>query len=204
MNWTIRETNVPSGTGAFHPTDVAYGNGKLVVISRDSGYFATSLDGLTWNIQKNNNMSGMYAITYANDMFVVCGNKAVYTSENGETWTVSKVDEFIVDQKYGWGCTQWAGIVYGNGKLVAAGSDGMAGFVWVSEDGINWSAPTKMSNVNWYDIVYSNGLFVVCGSNGYISFSTDGMTWTTKEKVKDEAGNTISSFLYGIVAMPAK
>ena len=69
---------------------------------------------------------------------------------------------------------------------------------------INWSAPTKMSNVNWYDIVYSNGLFVVCGSNGYISFSTDGMTWTTKEKVKDEAGNTISSFLYGIVAMPAK
>lgn len=204
LNWTIKTTTVPSGTGAFHPTDVAYGNGKFVVISRGSGYFATSLDGLTWNIQKNNNMSGMYAITYANDMFVVCGNKAVYTSEDGETWTVSKVDEFIVDQKYGWGCTQWAGIVYGNGKLVAAGSDGMAGFVWVSEDGINWSAPTKMSNVNWYDIVYSNGLFVVCGSNGYISFSTDGMTWTTKEKVKDEAGNTISSFLYGIVAMPAK
>lgn len=61
LNWTIKTTTVPSGTGAFHPTDVAYGNGKFVVISRDSGYFATSLDGLTWNIQKNNNMSGMYA-----------------------------------------------------------------------------------------------------------------------------------------------
>lgn len=204
LNWTIKETTVPSGTGKFYPVDVAYGNGNFVVISRESGYFATSSDGLTWNVQKNNNMSGMYAITYANDMFVVCGNKAVYTSEDGKTWTVTKVDEFIVDQKYGWGCSEWAGVVYGQGKFVAAGSNGMTGFTWTSEDGINWSAPVKMSNVNWYGITYSNGLFVVCGSRGYISFSTDGMTWTTKEKVKDEAGNTISSFLYGIVAMPVK
>ena len=47
--WTrFSAPSVPSGYGSFSLSDIAYGNGRFIAVSKSSGYTATSVDGVNW------------------------------------------------------------------------------------------------------------------------------------------------------------
>jgi len=73
------------------------------------------------------------------------------------------------------------GIVYGNGRFVAVGSEQRGVLGWVpkiiySIDGVNWVAGQYLEYGS--DIAYGNNMYVVCGSFGYIAYSSNGVIWT--------------------------
>ena len=95
---------------------------------------------------------------------------------------------------------QWKCITYGNGKFVVA--DSYRGYVSTSTDGVTWTTAKQVGGVsnNWQDIAFGNGKFIVVGSSGYYATSTDGDTWSAPTQIKDEAGSTVSVYLYGVCA----
>lgn len=197
--WTRFSTpSVPSGYGSFSLSDIAYGNGRFIAVSKSSGYTAISMDGVNWSTPNRNgtNSLPLYSIIYGNDQFVAVSSKNVCISSDGESWTTTPVACFEQSN------CQWTASAFGNGTYVVVGSSGMIGYCSSSTDGVNWSVPVQTRNVNWYDVTYMNGFFVACGSEGYISYSTDGVTWSVKRQLKDETGKTISSSLRGIIGMP--
>ena len=58
-----------------------------------------------------------------------------------------------------------------------------------------------MSKKNWRGVVFSNGKFIAVTIDGYIATSTDGITWTTPEQIRDESGKIVTASLNGICAM---
>ena len=84
------------------------------------------------------------------------------------------------------GSEQWNAITYGNGRYVAVGTKG---YVTYSDDGVNWSTPTKLDkgykSAEWNAITYGNGRFVLLGTEGFISYSDDGVTFNSPILVGD-------------------
>lgn len=62
--------------------------------------------------------------------------------------------------------------------------------------------PTFVSKKNRRSVVFSNGKFIAVTSDGYVATSTDGITWTTPEQIKDESGKVVTATLNGVCAMP--
>jgi hypothetical protein len=116
-------TDGVSWSSSFMPnftySDVAYGNGKFVMVS-DYPFAISSTDGINWTSSYMNTSSYMEPskITFDGTKFV-CATYSnndgydIYTSTDGIGWTRSKT---------GVG-TQWGGIAYGNGKYVIAASN---------------------------------------------------------------------------------
>lgn len=73
----------------------------------------------------------------------------------------------------------WYSVAYGNGKIVAVGSEH---YITTSTDGNNWTTPKKLIDDDnaWYSIAYGNGKFVAVGSGGNIATSIDGVNWSIK------------------------
>lgn len=59
-----------------------------------------------------------------------------------------------------------------------------------SDDGVNWSTPTKLDkgykSAEWNAITYGNGRFVLLGTEGFISYSDDGVTFNSPILVGDD------------------
>lgn len=120
INWT--KTNLPYIAIYRQYTDVTFGNGKFLAITRGKGDCAYSNDGIKWNSMNMSSEQSWYAATYGNDKFVavamysVTGDKAGVCaySTDGITWT-----DMSMPKEAG-----WHDVVYGNGKFVAiAGTD---------------------------------------------------------------------------------
>ena len=120
INWT--KTNLPYVSIYRQYTDVTFGNGKFVAITRGQYDCAYSNDGIKWNSMQMSSDDQWYAATYGNDKFVAVAMHSVTAdkagvcaySTDGINWT-----EMSMPKEAG-----WHDVVYGNGKFVAiAGTD---------------------------------------------------------------------------------
>jgi len=93
-NWTALATPVVGATTVWQQwSDIAYGNGRFVVIGNGAatGPIKYSFDGITWYATpKTYNVD---KISYGQGVFVAVsiGNNIAYTSEDGLAWTAQTV-----------------------------------------------------------------------------------------------------------------
>jgi hypothetical protein len=193
MNWTFKN---PISSSYFY--DIAYGNGKYVVVGYQ-GYIAIltndfKVESYQWI--KDTIDDRWNKIIFANGKFVVVGDRYCRTSSStdGINWT---------PVRRGSG----ADVTYGNEKFVSVDN----GSISVSSDGESWKRATIQngSKYTWTSITYKNGKFIAVGHNGsfgnytgYITTSVDGENWKTPEALKDESGNVVTAQLNGVCAMP--
>jgi len=86
------------------------------------------------------------------------------------------------------------GMAYGNGKFVAV----FQHHIGYSSDGRTWQAVTNSTSIfgtdMFYKVAYGNGKFVAVGESNKIAYSSDGITWETKD-VKSAFGGVLSNIL---------
>ena len=92
-SWTVGTLPTP-GAGIFEPSDIAYGNGRFVVVT--GGKTAYSLDGTNWKL--SNLTTTATKISYGQGVFVALDSTtgAGWTSEDGFTWK----SRTVTDDKY--------------------------------------------------------------------------------------------------------
>jgi hypothetical protein len=96
-------------------------------------------------------------------------------------------------------------IAFGNGKFVTKFSLGNSSKMTTSIDGITWTAGTECGIIAPHVIAYCNDKFIVGGFRNITSYSTDGITWKTKNFLEQpvdtypvgEVGNFINTIAYG-------
>lgn len=118
INWNT--TTLPYVPVSTQYTDITFGNGKFVAMTRENYCCVYSNDGITWNNMKMSSEQHWYAVTYGNDKFVavatynVTADKASVCaySTDGINWTEMSMPKDAY----------WHDIVYGNGKFVAIAS----------------------------------------------------------------------------------
>lgn len=69
----------------------------------------------------------------------------------------------------------FSALTYGDNKFIAGSNDG---YLFYSEDGINWNSGSYDSIAQISDICYGNEQFVAIGSDGNVHYSEDGINWT--------------------------
>lgn len=164
---------------------LAYGNGTLVVFSRDSTKkvsYSTN-NGTSWIEVTLTNKVPVSSATYGNGAFVAVpfnSNVALYSLDDGQTWNEATLPASKI----------WY-VAYGNGKFLAVSTNGD---VAVSTDnGQTWSAGTSMPSVGfgqWQSIAFGDGRFVAVVSNSPKAAYTDddGANWTVVDKVYGSGG----------------
>lgn len=179
-------------TSALSWSDIAFGNGRFVIVSYNSGTANYSpSDGATWG-------SGIYdsgyrrCVAYGNGLFVApsftIGN--VVYSQNGEVWSTAALTD-----------RSWMDVVFGEDKFVAVASGTEYGAY--SADGINWISMRMPSSESWSAVTYGNGKFVATATtNATAAYSTDGINWTptTMPSVSDWYGLTYGGGKFVAVA----
>lgn len=125
INWNT--TTLPYVPLTTQYTDITFGNGKFVAMSKDYLRCLYSNDGITWNTMEMPSEQLMppdwYAVTYGNDKFVAVAKYSGGVADrdvvcaysiDGINWTEMSMSK----------AASWNDIVYGNDKFVAiAGTD---------------------------------------------------------------------------------
>jgi hypothetical protein len=88
------------------------------------------------------------------------------------------------------GLQQMLGIVFADGKFVAAGN---SGFVSISYDSTNWTQGATATANTLNDIIYANGQFIAVGNGGTIETSPDGTNWILRNS---GTGNSLGSIAF--------
>ena len=172
MEWTLRDA-------PFALSDIAYGNGIFVAISRAQTKAVYSLDGINWN-QSNTPFAG-HKICFGNGLFVctkfstVSSTQRIMTTANGFDWTLQTTPNIDFNS-----------IAFGNGLFVCPANADYPDRVAISSNGINWT--TKNTGIDsfkyWSGITYGNGIFVVVAqansSTECIMTSSNGINWTLR------------------------
>jgi hypothetical protein len=210
ITWTSRLALTTStlnaltyGGGEF----LAYGDSGIILDSQDVAYpgskwlladgsvvsqatypslfkkvgFRSSAFG-AWTAQTSGTTSGIFALTYGNNLYVYAGEGGVLaTSTNATTWTArtSGTTSFI------------AALTYGNGVYVYAGYGGVLA---TSTDAITWTARTSGTTSDISSLTYGNGIFMYGGAGGVLATSTDAITWTARTS---GTTNVINGLTYG-------
>jgi hypothetical protein len=127
--------------------------------------FVASLDdtsmGHTSQLATNQVLKGG---TYGAGVFVVVGQKAIYSSTDGAVWKRQATLTNTLNA-----------CVFGAGEFVAVGD---AGTVLTSRDGTNWTSCDSGTDTSLRSVRYGNGLFLAVGD--VIITSPDGTTWTER------------------------
>ena len=175
--WTNNPTNRYGNTGC----SVIYGKGKWISSLWSYGV-AYSTDGLNWtqcsgDIPSNGSMQ---SITFANDVFIACGNNSnigtfgIYRSEDGITWTRVYSSRGVFRTYYGEGV--WIAALEGasSGKTLLRSTD----------NGLTWSeitnSPDSTTSRYFRNMLYTDGVWIAAINSGYsgIYVSTDnGVTF---------------------------
>ena len=147
-------------------TSVAYGAGKYVVVG-DAGYISTSPDLINWTTTRAG-VNRFSRVIFANSLFVAIGNSgSLYTSADGISWSnLSIGSNFFYD------------IIYAAGLFVT----GTSSAVYTSPDGVTWTS-RSVSTGAIVGLMYANGLFIGSNNYGYMTYSSDGVTWTNSAQI---------------------
>ncbi|MEI6137157.1 MAG: leucine-rich repeat protein, partial [Chloroflexota bacterium] len=150
--------------------DVAYGNGRFVVMSGDD-WAVTTDHGDTWSSGNRAMIDWGSHLTFGNGRFVVVGRSGRFmTSTDGASWTL-RADTGSLDI--------WNDVVYGDNLFVAVAYEHVA----TSPDGIVWTIQSS-SYLGQYDsgshISYGNGNYLWAAQNGILKWSPDGVNWTLR------------------------
>ena len=148
--------------------DVAYGNGRYVMVSYGSTTGAISTDGITWSTSTLPSASNWISIAYGNGIFVTVsrtsGSTAAYSTD-GVTWSTSSI--------VGWP-NNGQKIVFGNGRFVAIANS--TSTAYYSTDAITWTSTNVIYTANT-SMAFGNGLFVISNNTSNPVYSTDAITW---------------------------
>lgn len=150
-------------------TTIAYGNGIFVAMGDG---LAVSTTGANWRVPTSYSGPSDFIIDLIFDgqQFVALGNGYVYTSSDGSNWT-----------RKGY-CAGGITITYNGTSYITNFSTLNIGYISLSTDLINWTQETPVGIsidfiVNMclgYDGSRFFGIY-----NGQISYSIDGINWTT-------------------------
>lgn len=189
INWTNR-------TMPFGNSQVFYGGGKFIAMSRGAAQIAYSTDGINWTTVTHSAPANInWTVAYGNGTYVAVGNASANTtvglySTDGITWNT-----MTMPGSRRWGGTingEVGGIAFGGGKFVATTVQGTA-VATTSTDGISWAPETSLpTGVAVY--TYGNGKFVGSGPNVSVSnaSSSDGLSWSFSNKLPGTQSATFS------------
>jgi hypothetical protein len=202
-NWTALSTPVVGATTVWQQwSDIAYGNGRFVVIGNGAatGPIKYSFDGITWySTPKNYNVD---KISYGQGIFVALsiGNNIAYTSEDGLAWTQQTVSASQYSAiSFGYASTTYKGtfVVTGNSNVssvIYAGAKtkarpivgtGVMSSLNIFEPGSNYAtAPTiTITDPNNTTFVSSSVRFGTAGVLASPTFYNRGLGYTYSSTV---------------------
>lgn len=168
-NWTFKDV----GSSAISANAMAYGNGRLVIVSNSSVIFTidTSDFSVLYSGRADSNYRTYIAVCYGGGVFVALpyGGNYCYTSPDGVSW-----------QKKNMPITaNWTCCAYGNGIFVAL-SD-MSNSAYSTDGGETWTSFTMPgpSSGKWQAITFDGSKFVaIMQAYNNAAYSTDGHTFT--------------------------
>jgi hypothetical protein len=112
----------------------------------------------------------------------------VATSADGTSWTVLSTvlpcSQAVVNGRCYSFDTSWQSVTYGAGTFVALQNGGSDAYS--TDAGLTWQSGDLSGDYNWQSVTYGAGTFVAVAYNGPgpgvgVSYSRDGVTWTTQE-----------------------
>ena len=158
-------------------------NDVFVAVGQDASCIAYSTNGLIWRQYQVAatlpDHTAWQSIAYGGGRFVAVGTgsgglNVAITSENGQTWTTTKMPS----------AQKWKGITYGDFGFVAVADtsskvDDSGNVCAYSKDGLTWTAH-DLIRTNWTDVVYGEyGYIAVANNSQLYAVSVDGKTWNT-------------------------
>jgi len=185
---TWETSTLPTGTGVTH---AAAGNNRFVVIRKGSDQAANSSTGTGFSARTLPVTGQWTGITFGDfggaygerGVFLAVaedGDKAVYSTDGGVTWSQTTLPD-IGDSSF----NQWVDVAYGKGKFVAVCNSG--NFAAVGEYNSTtdtWSWNTTIMDViadssvkDWQSIAYGNNRWVAVSSTGDVAYSLDSDNW---------------------------
>lgn len=180
---TFNRATLASGYCAW---DVAYGNGKFVIVPyyiRNSdfayGYYSSD-GGKTWNrtnFPSSNINNFRRRIAFGNGKFVSVGTA---TSTNGQCAIIYSSDGISWYNATSPANANAIDIVYGNGRFVTM-TGSYNGNGMYSTDGINWHDGGDIHYVQ--HLWFLNGYFILMDIDQSLRYSTDGVSWSTEYSV---------------------
>jgi hypothetical protein len=153
LGWTTYSIGI--GT---YLSGISYTNDRYFVLG-NSGHFATSFDGATWQPQSQSTYS-VKGVAYGLGAYVLVGSD-IYASTDATNW----------NHVYSAGGYEFNTVAFGRNTFVAAGDAGVA----ISHDGSNWTLVCQPFNTI-SSLIFDGTKFVGVGSvDAYVSF--DGVEW---------------------------
>jgi len=152
---------------------VTFANNLFVAVGAN-GALVTSSNGVSWTPRSYSSVERyLFGVCYTGTSYVAVGNNSLFlTSTNGTSWT-RNTDGGIGGSQY-----DFKDIAYGDGKLVAVGSNGTNAIS--TDNGSTWTLTTNdvFTDVDSYlSIIWDGRRFVTCGTGGKIAISYDGIQW---------------------------
>lgn len=217
---TTETINITTPVSTGEIPHLAYGNGRLVLLSHDAGtpeaYYSDD-GGQTWQRGVAPTSAICQSLVYGNGKFVgVAFSQAVY-SEDGINWSVSNIG----------GDGSYRSIAFTDGVFMAHASQ----YVAISEDGVTWNIKQSMDYEAYYYLAGGNGKFVFTEGTGsaivvdlegnvtanpyiadpisgitfvngkfvayggyYVNFSEEGENWTSKQVI--DVDGSVSDVYY--------
>ena len=169
--------------------DVTYGNNKFVAVGQGQKVVVSG-DGIAWEVKEAPQNSYLSSIIYTGNLYVAVGSGSssyskIVISSDGENW----------EAKGNANC-DLADVAYGNGILVAVGTDLTSNAkprIYTSlNNGATWTPYDQTSvpgytHTRLYTVEYDGSKFVAAGYSyssdaqykPYVLTSTDGKVWTS-------------------------
>jgi hypothetical protein len=190
VNWTIRSRAPNRSDDLYHVSCV---NGSFYAAS-DFGVILTSIDGIHWvPVEADSQWKVNNKIINGNGVSVTVGytgidkwkNNTILYSPSGVTWTpVFQLGTHEYAIEYATALMRADGLFIVWGYASANGVN--VGRVFVSSDGLTWTAHDFETPSPISDAAYGNGILVASIYGGGIMTSFDGLHWTDISLEPDE------------------
>lgn len=172
MNWgTLYNIRFPAGT-SFVTTNFLAWQGKFVLLD-ESSHISSSDDGVTWTPPETSIVLGARIVDFISD-----GEKFIAVDgQNSCIWTSTDGENFTRLSSYG-SIAYFKKIAY-NGEFYLA--NGANGYVYTTSNLINWteSLPSISNFTPFLHVLGYDGSRFFGNYNGQISYTENGVNWTT-------------------------
>lgn len=152
LTWTQAATNL----GAIDIRNIAYGNGKYVIVATNGSIYY-SLDAINWNSGQSSSPVNYTYVRFGGGKFVAVFDHFVYTSTDGINWNYA----YTTSSDFG----RLGEISYANGVWFGGGESGR--YRWRSVNGVTWAR-------NGYWNASFSGNVIWTGSE-YLTLRKDGL-----------------------------